>query len=82
MKKILLGLLASLVVIYLGLRWGVEPTHKQHAYYDDIGFEVIAHGAGQGLQPKNTLEAALVSHGLGADIIEIDIHATRDAYWS
>lgn len=78
MARLSVYILLALMLIYAGLRWGVEPTQKSHAYFDGRGFEVIAHGAGQGLQPKNTLEAALMATQVGADIIEIDIHATRD----
>lgn len=78
MARVSIYSLLALALVYAALRWGVEPSHKSHAYFDGRGFEVIAHGAGQGLQPKNTLEAAVMADQVGADIIEIDIHATRD----
>ncbi|AFU98075.1 glycerophosphodiester phosphodiesterase [Simiduia agarivorans] len=78
MARISIYILMALALVYAGLRWGIAPTQKSHAYFEGRGFEVIAHGAGQGLQPKNTLEAALMANRVGADIIEIDIHATRD----
>ncbi|MDN3640201.1 glycerophosphodiester phosphodiesterase [Simiduia curdlanivorans] len=77
MKKIALVLVA-LLAVYAGLRFFVSAAPTHHPFYQDVGFEVIAHGAGQGLQPKNTLEAALLSHKLAADVIEIDIHASSD----
>jgi len=38
----------------------------------------MAHGAGRGIMPGNTLEAAIYAHDIGSDVIEIDIHATAD----
>lgn len=77
LKKFSLLMLA-LLVIYLGLRFGVSAEPASHAFTRDRGFEVIAHGAGQGLQPQNTLEAAQMAIAAGADIIETDVHASAD----
>lgn len=69
----------GVVLIWAGL--SMAPMVNQiapHPYYQGQGFEVIAHGAGQGLKPKNTLEAALHAWQLGADVIEMDIHASWD----
>ncbi|GAB3027069.1 glycerophosphodiester phosphodiesterase [Bowmanella dokdonensis] len=64
----------------IGLLYWLGPVNRigPHPYYAGQGFEVIAHGAGQGLRPKNTLEAAQFSATLGADAIELDIHATSE----
>lgn len=78
MIKKLVYALAAFLLVYAGLRWGIEPTQKSHPYFADSGFAVIAHGAGQGLAPKNTLAAAITANRVGADILEIDIHASRD----
>lgn len=77
LKKLSLLVLA-LLVIYLGLRFGISAVPTDHVFTRERGFEVIAHGAGQGLQPQNTLEAAQVAIAAGADIIETDVHATAD----
>ena len=77
LKKVGL-VLAILLGVYLGLRLFVTATPIDHPFYQGVGFEVVAHGAGQGLQPKNTLEAALLSTRLKADVIEIDLHASSD----
>jgi glycerophosphoryl diester phosphodiesterase len=63
---------------YLAARLLPAQPGVTHAYFEDAGFEVIAHGAGQGRMPKNTLEAASFSSLLGTDVLEIDIHASRD----
>src|SRR5881394_1910143 len=39
---------------------------------------VIAHGGGQGLQPPNTLAAFEHSVKLGCDVLEMDVHLTKD----
>ncbi|UTA46605.1 glycerophosphodiester phosphodiesterase [Simiduia sp. 21SJ11W-1] len=70
--------LAVLACVYSVLRFMVPVAAVSHSYFDNTAFEVIAHGAGQGLQPKNTLEAALMADRVDADIIEIDIHASVD----
>ncbi len=70
-----LGLLAA---VYGVLRFAVPVSQVSHPYFDNTDFEVIAHGAGQGLQPKNTLAAAMMADQVEADIIEIDIHASSD----
>lgn len=70
--------LMLLLLAYAGLRFLVPVHPVQHAFYQDIDFEVIAHGAGEGLQPKDTLEAARVANDLKVDVIEIDIHASSD----
>lgn len=47
-------------------------------FYQDKGFNNIAHGTGRELRPGNTLEGALNAVAVGADIIELDIHLTLD----
>lgn len=39
---------------------------------------VIAHRGGAGIAPENTLEAFRRSYELGVDVLELDIHATKD----
>jgi glycerophosphoryl diester phosphodiesterase len=39
---------------------------------------VIAHRGGGGLIPENTLEAFEYSARMGVDVLELDVHATRD----
>lgn len=41
-------------------------------------FEVMAHRAGEGNGPSNTIEAALIAHSMGVDYIEMDVHRTSD----
>lgn len=71
-------LIAVLAGVYWVLRFAVPVQVVSHPYFNNTAFEVIAHGAGQGLQPKNTLAAAMMANQLEADIIEIDIHASKD----
>jgi len=47
-------------------------------FYQDKGFNNIAHGTGRELMPGNTLEGAFNAVAVGADIIELDIHLTLD----
>ncbi|WP_245604780.1 glycerophosphodiester phosphodiesterase [Paucisalibacillus globulus] len=41
---------------------------------------VIAHGGGNDLAPSNTLAAFTNAHELGVDMLEFDIHMTKDDY--
>ncbi|MBT1064139.1 glycerophosphodiester phosphodiesterase [Bowmanella sp. Y26] len=69
----------GILLVWAGLSLAPMVNHMApHPYYQADGFEVIAHGAGQGLRPKNTLEAAKHAWQLGADVIEMDIHASWD----
>lgn len=45
------------------------------------GFRVIAHRAGPGRAPENSLSAVLRSVAMGVRDIEVDIRQTRDARW-
>ena len=77
MKKTLL--VAVLLLLAYGAARMLPGTNVEpHVYFAGSDFEVIAHGAGRGPKPNDTLEAALHSDQLGADVLEIDIHASRD----
>lgn len=77
LKKALIAAPVAVVVLY-GLLWVVPPTAVVDSQFHRNHFDVMAHGAGRGLVPGNTLEAAQYSWSLGADAIEIDIHLTAD----
>jgi glycerophosphoryl diester phosphodiesterase len=47
-------------------------------YFDGSGPLVIAHQGGDGLRPSNTLPAFAHAVALGADVLEMDVHQTRD----
>lgn len=78
-KKALRNSLLLLLAFWLAAQFVSADPVEQHVFYKDMPeFETIAHGLGQGLRPNNTLEAAHHAVAGGADILEMDIHLTRD----
>ena len=76
--RIVLAILAALVVLYAGLALRASPR-TPHAFYNDLEAPVIiAHQGGDGLWPSNTLFAFERARELGVDVLEMDIHASRD----
>ena len=54
------------------------PKRSGTTYFDGPLPMVIAHQGGDGLRPGNTLLAFDHANRLGADVLEMDVHATRD----
>src|SRR5690349_9342520 len=76
---LLLGLaLAALIVLQLLPPRGVVPGQNPWRPKPGQRPLVIAHGGGQGLRPPNTLEAFEHSVALGCDVLEMDLHLTKD----
>lgn len=78
--RLLLGLLAIILLVYIVLLLLslVIPTAEI-----DSGFEfehpaVIAHQGGDGIRPSNTMAAFSYAVELGVDVLEMDIHSTKD----
>ena len=59
--------------------WAIPntKTHQTELLKGDV-FEVMAHRAGEGNGPSNTIEAALIAHSMGVDYIEMDVHRSLD----
>ncbi len=77
---LLLGLLVGLAgfYIYLAMQTG-EPAETRAIFQaQNSKFLVFAHRGGGGLHPENTLGAFEYSAKMGADVLELDVHATRD----
>ncbi len=77
MKKILMYFLLFMVLLIGFLALMAEPIETPDVL-KDITFANIAHRGGEALAPENTLVA--LERGLieGADILEIDVHLTKD----
>lgn len=69
-------LLLCWVLIYF---FPVQSRDK-HPFFDNDRPLVMAHQGGQGLAPSSTLEAFQKAYELGVDVIEFDIHMTKDGY--
>jgi len=77
LRSLALSLLAALLVYWLLTQVRASPAPHAELLTGQH-FEVMAHGAGQGHGPKNTLEAALIAVNLGASYIEMDVHRSSD----
>lgn len=59
------------------------PSNTKYSFFNvrtDGGVLVIAHRGGPGLNPENTLEAFRNAQRLGADVVELDIHTSKDGH--
>ena len=83
MKKIgrfFLGLASTLFIIYIllfALSW-LMPIRQIEPTFDFGRPVVIAHQGGDGLRPSNTMAAFEHAVELGVDVLEMDIHSTKD----
>lgn len=78
MKKWIIRVLLVIVAfVFIGML--VMPKAPQVAYYQNAPQTmVIAHQGGDGLWPSNTLFAFEHAAELGVDVLEMDIHMTKD----
>lgn len=59
----------------------LPPLAKVETPFDDLDRPlVIAHQGGEHLAPSNTLVSFLYGYELGADVLEFDIHMTKDGH--
>lgn len=76
-----LGFIVILAGIYLYLAMQTGNPAIERAVLSQTNARaplVIAHRGGGGLIPENTLEAFEYSARMGVDVLELDVHATRD----
>ena len=76
---LLLGSLAFLFVLYGVMSYLAKPV-PDHPYFNPAGFMVIAHRGGRSLGPENTLYTYQRAVNLGVDVLEFDVHLTRDSH--
>ena len=76
-SKILLSIIISLLAIY-GILVVIARPVPDHPFFDHEGVLVMAHQGGDGLRPSNTLRAFKNAVKLGVDVLEMDIHSTKD----
>jgi len=79
MKLKIWQIILIVAVAALGLAMLVSRRVPAHPYYQNIKRPlVIAHQGGDGLWPGDTLFAFQHAANLGADVLEMDIHITKD----
>lgn len=76
----LLGLIVILAAayVYLAMQTGEKAPERAVFAREKSPFLVFAHRGGGGLYPENTLGAFEYSAKMGADVLELDVHATSD----
>ncbi len=70
-------IVGALVLVALADRLAPKPQIRS-IYFDLDRPMVVAHQGGAGVRPSNTLLAFQHAVDLGADVLEMDVHLTRD----
>ena len=79
MNRTFVRVLFALIVVSLALLWLFTPDAPSKPYYENIRRPlVIAHQGGDGIWPGDTLYAFEKAVEIGADVLEMDAHITRD----
>ena len=76
-SKILLTTIVTLLDLYGILALIARPA-PDYPFFDHDGILVMAHRGGKGLRPENTLSAFENAVELGVDVLEMDVHSTKD----
>lgn len=76
---LLAGLAMALVITCAILFLSAGPV-PNHPYFTPNRFLVIAHRGGRGLGPENTLYTFQRAVDLGVDVLEMDVHSTKDGH--
>lgn len=79
--KIILIMLAVLATVYFWLARGAHPAVPHPWFTPAVGEHqplVFAHQGGEAIRPSNTLIAFEHAVALGADVLDMDMHMTRD----
>ncbi len=75
--KYILGFLCALLLLFEVVRLLAVPV-PDYPYFNPDKFLVIAHRGGRSLGPENTLYTFQRAVDLGVDVLEMDVHRTKD----
>lgn len=75
---ITLGFLILAGALVYGIGVATTSPRPEQPFFERDRPLVIAHQGGDGLRPSNTMAAFTHADGLGVDVLEMDIHATKD----
>jgi len=79
MKRKVFSIVVLLIIVIIGLFLFLTPDAPSKKYYTDIHRPlVIAHQGGDGLWPGDTMYAYENAVKIGADVLEMDAHITKD----
>jgi glycerophosphoryl diester phosphodiesterase len=76
---LLAGLVMTFVITYAILFFSASPI-PDHPYFTPKRFLVIAHRGGPNLGPEHTLYTFQRAVDLGVDVLEMDVHSTKDGH--
>ncbi len=80
LRRTLLAFLVALIVWLIYRMVTVHPPEPKSIYRTLPQPAVFAHRGGAGLWPENTLFAFRRAWEMGVDVLELDVHGTRDGY--
>ncbi|SDZ30163.1 glycerophosphoryl diester phosphodiesterase [Evansella caseinilytica] len=76
-----LAILTGVILVVWGMVYLLPvPQRPDHPFFDNERPLVIAHQGGEHLAPSNTLAAFEQARELGADVLEFDVHMTKDGH--
>lgn len=80
-RNLVLKILLSAIIIFL-LIVNLFPAKQieEKSFFNNDGPLVIAHQGGEKLAPSNTMAAFMNAAEMGVDVIETDIHITKDGH--
>jgi len=80
MKRKFFGILAIIILAILAVFLIITPDAPSKKYYTNIHRPlVIAHQGGDGILPGDTMSAFENAVKIGADVLEMDAHITKDS---
>jgi len=79
LKRFVIAAIVLLLLLYLFLAL-LADTAAPHPFFTGIKSRplVIAHRGGKGLWPENTVYAFQYASNMGVDVLEMDLHSTKD----
>ena len=75
-KRYVLSFIFLILAVYFFI--GFLNVNRRNLPFFDKQFMVFAHRSGRGLYPENTILAFEKAREMGVDVLEIDVHPTKD----
>lgn len=80
LRRTLLAILVAIIIWLIYRMLTIMPPESKAIYKDMPQPAVFAHRGGAGLWPENTLFAFRQAWAMGVDVLEMDVHITRDGH--